>query len=76
MFAPVPIRFSKKCKRCGLRTPRTESDCVHCKGLSDGEVETLLLEKKSQHKSTANIGKLFLYITLLIVIGLLLLSIR
>jgi len=75
MYAPPPIRFSKKCKRCGLRYPRTEKRCVHCTGLSDTEVEALLIEKKKEHKTSAVIGRLFLYITVLIVILIALASI-
>jgi len=68
MFAPPPIRFSNKCKRCGLRYPRKAGKCVHCDGLSDTEMEDMLIQKKHAHVNTANIGNLFLFITLLIVI--------
>jgi len=70
MFVPPPIRFSNKCKRCGLRYPGKEKDCVHCSNLSDIEVKDLLLKKKKEHKASANIGRLFLFITILIVIGI------
>ena len=70
MLVPVPIRFSRKCKRCGLRYPSKENECVHCYDLDDNEVKVLLLQKKKEHKTSANIGKLFLYITFLIVIGI------
>ena len=74
MFAPPPIRFSNKCNRCGLRYPRKAGKCVHCSDLSDVEIEDMLLHKRQAHKNTANIGKLFLYITILIVIGFIILS--
>ena len=69
MLAPPPIRFSKKCSRCGLRHPRKAANCVHCHDLSDAEMEEMLLRKKQAHKNTANIGKLFLYIAALIATG-------
>jgi predicted ATP-dependent serine protease len=69
MFAPPPIRFSKKCKRCGLRYPRKEIQCVHCSTLTDVEVDALLQKKKKEHKTSASIGKLFIYIAILIIIG-------
>ena len=70
MFAPPPIRFSNKCKRCGLRYPRKAGKCVHCYGLSDAQMEAMLLQKRRAHKNTANIGKLFFYIAMLILVGL------
>jgi len=69
MYAIPPIRFSKKCKRCGLRYPRKEMQCVHCANLGDIEVDALLLRKKKEHKTSASIGKLFFYIAILIFIG-------
>jgi len=70
MFAPPPIRFSNKCKRCGLRYPRKAGKCVHCDGLSDTQMEAMLLQKRRAHKNTANIGQLFFYIAMLILVGL------
>ena len=75
MFAPPPIRFSKKCKRCGLRYPRKEVQCVHCSNLTDVEVEKLLQQKKKEHKTSASIGKLFFYIAILLFIGLVVIAI-
>ncbi len=74
MYAPPPIRFSNKCKRCGLRYPRKAAECVHCNNLTDQQMEAMLLEKRRAHKNTANIGKLFLFITALIVAAMLLAS--
>ena len=74
MFAPPPIRFSNKCKRCGLRYPRRAGECVHCKGLSDKEMEEMLANKRRAHVNTAAIGKLFFYIALLILLGFVVLS--
>jgi len=70
MFAPPPIRFSNKCKRCGLRYPRKAGKCVHCDGLTDAQMKAMLLQKRRAHKNTANIGKLFFYIAMLILVGL------
>ncbi len=75
MFAPPPIRFSNKCSRCGLRYPRKAGICIHCNNLSDAEMEEMLLQKRQSHKNTANIGKLFLYITALLVIGFVIMNI-
>ena len=75
MFAPPPIRISKKCKRCGLRYPGKEIQCVHCSNLTDVEVDALLEQKKKEHKTSVNIGKLFFYIAILIFIGFVLISV-
>ena len=75
MFAPPPIRFSNKCSRCGLRYPKKSGKCAHCDDLSDAQMEEMLLQKRQAHKNTANIGKLFLYITALFIIDLVILSI-
>ena len=75
MFAPPPVRFSKKCKRCGLRYPRQEVQCVHCSNLTDVEVEELLQQKKKEHKTSASIGKLFFYIAILLFIGLVIITV-
>jgi hypothetical protein len=74
MYVPPPIRFSDKCKRCGLRYPRKADRCVHCDGLTDEEMEAMLARKKQAHGNTANIGRLFLYIGALLLIGLFILS--
>ena len=47
MLAPPPIRFSKKCKRCGLRYPRKDKQCLHCGNLTDTEIKEMLLQKNN-----------------------------
>lgn len=73
MHFPIRVRFSNKCKRCGLRYPIKANACVHCSHLSDSEMEEMLLDKKNAHENTANIGKLFFYIAILIFIGMVIL---
>ncbi len=74
LYVPSRVRFSNKCKRCGLRYPKAELECPHCKGLNDVQVADLIQRIKAERKAGANLGKLFLYITLLLVIGLLLMK--
>ena len=73
MFIPPPIRLVKKCERCGLQYPRKEVQCTHCNGLTDREVEELKLKYEEEHKGNANLGKLFLYMAILIAIGMVIL---
>lgn len=72
MYVPIRIRFSRKCRRCGLRYPRREKECSHCRALSDNEVADLkrrVLEEQAAH---GRLGGLFLYIAALLVIGIIL----
>ena len=71
MFALPPIRFSSKCKRCGLRYPKKAQECKHCSGLSDAQMDAMLFKKREAHENTANLGRLFLYITVVMFIGFL-----
>lgn len=67
LFLP-PIKFRKKCRRCGLRYPRSEQSCPHCEHLSDDEVEQLKLEFEAEKEGNANLGRLFLYIAALLLL--------
>ena len=66
---------TKKCDRCGLYYPETENKCTHCGELSGDELQLLLERIEEERKSSNNLGKLFFYIAILIVIGMLLLLI-
>lgn len=74
IFIPPPLRLSKKCQRCGLRYPFKSEQCVHCADLSESELEELKIKIKQQHKAHKNLGMLFIYIAVLIFIGMLVLS--
>ena len=71
MQVPIKIKFTRKCKRCGLRYPRGEQACSHCTGLSEGEVQALKEKYENEHAGNANLGRLFLYIAGLMVVGML-----
>jgi len=70
MFAPPPISHSNKCERCGLRYPESEMECTHCKNLTDPEVDELISKSKNELKGNENLGRLLLYITALIIAGM------
>lgn len=74
MQVPIRIRLTRKCKRCGLRYPQKESVCTHCTGLSEQEVHELKARYKNEQKGNANLGRLLLYIAMLIFIGMLIFS--
>ena len=73
-FYIPPIRLSKKCNRCYLRYPRAESECIHCKELTDREVEELLYIKEEEALTNKNIGKLFILFAIVISFGILILN--
>jgi hypothetical protein len=70
LMIPPPIRLTRKCKRCGLRYPAKADHCVHCHDLSDAEVESLKQHHRNQQLSHGNLGQLFLYIAIIVMIGM------
>jgi len=74
MQVPIPIRYSKKCERCGLRYPSDEEHCEHCFNLSDKEVDELKSRIREEQKSNMNLGRLFFYICILFLIGILVMA--
>jgi len=70
MFLPPRIHFVKKCDRCGLSYPRKKMLCTHCNDLTDGEVEQLKQKYVNERGGNANIGKFFIFIAILLVIGI------
>ena len=75
MQVPIRVRFSTKCNRCGKRYPKEERECVHCSDLSDREVEELKLRFQEEHITNTNLGKLFIYISMLLLIFICLITI-
>lgn len=76
MQVPIEIKLTKKCGRCGLRYPNEEINCTHCTGLSDQEVEVLRKRCNDEHPANVNLGRLFLYIAVLILVGMLIASLN
>jgi hypothetical protein len=68
------IRRTLKCARCGLRYPVKDAQCPHCAQLSDREVERLRQRIADEHRGNANLGRLFLYIAVLLLLAILLFS--
>ncbi len=68
MRVPIRIRFTRKCKRCGMRYPENEPVCPHCDGLTDDQVRRIRLRHASYLAGNANLGRLFLYLAGLIIV--------
>ena len=73
LFVPPRIVTTRKCQRCRLHYPSKEKHCPHCSDLSDYEVERLKLRYKEESKGNALIGKIFIFVAILIVIGIVIL---
>ena len=71
MQVPIRIKFTSKCQRCGLRYPRNDTACPHCSGLTDQQVLHFKAKREREHRGNANLGRLFLYIAGLLVVGML-----
>ncbi len=70
MIIPPLFHRVNKCNRCGLLYPKRMTQCSHCKDLTDREVEDLKAQYEEEHKGNANLGRLFIYIAILILLGL------
>ena len=70
---PLPLPPSAPtdaCPRCGLHRPASAPACPHCADLSDMELVRLRERLHEEQRSSANLGKLFLYVAALILAGL------
>ena len=61
-----PFKRRKKCSRCGLLYPKKEKFCPHCNDLDDKQVHELKLKFQEEQKGNENLGKLFLYLAVII----------
>jgi len=73
LFIPPRIVITKKCPRCKLRYRWREKQCTHCSKLSDNEVEKLKSRYAEEHKGNAQLGRWFIFLAVLITMGLALL---
>ena len=73
MFIPPRIVITKKCPRCQLRYRWKEKQCTHCSELTDRETEKLKERYKEEHKGNAQLGRWFLFVAIMLIIGIALL---
>ena len=62
------------CPRCSLKYAKGLEQCPHCSELDSSGLAELKLQIEQAHRSNSRLGKLFIYLALLIVIGLVLLN--
>jgi hypothetical protein len=68
------VKMTIKCARCGLRYPKNETVCTHCSDLSNQEVENLKTRYDNEHYGNARLGRLFISISILLLVGMLMLG--
>ena len=73
MFIPQRVKITKKCKRCKLRYWWKEKQCTHCSELTDYEVEKLKIKYREEQKGNAHLGRWFIFIAIILILGIALL---
>lgn len=63
----------QKCERCSLYYLKTEDTCSHCGNLSEVELQNFLEKVEQEKAAAANLGNLFIYISILILLCMLVL---
>ena len=53
-----------------MRYPEKEAVCPHCDGLTDQQVHKFKLRHSNNLAGNANLGRLFLYVAGLLVVGM------
>ena len=68
---PLPLRKTKRCERCGLRTPKSETACQHCAAISDGKaLDDFIQEWNDNHEGNKSLGLIFFIISLILIGGI------
>jgi hypothetical protein len=71
MRSAVEQKPTKRCDSCGLRYPKEEPACTHCKDITTvSELLAFKREIESKHIAGSNLGKRFIVVGL--VLGLIL----
>ena len=78
MHSPFYIRHNidptKKCERCELHYSIDKENCPYCKDLNDKQVVLLKMKTRKQQKGNAKLGRLFMYVSILLAILMLALN--
>ena len=64
----------RSCPRCSLKYDKTLAQCPYCSELDSNGLAELKLQLEQNQRANSRLGKLFVYLALLIVIGLILLN--
>lgn len=59
-----------------MRYPKKDGICPHCNGLTDDQVTELKAKYEAEQVGDVNLGRLFLYIAALLIVGMLIFLIK
>lgn len=72
----VKHKNQRRCPRCSLKYDKTLAQCPHCHDLDSQGLAELKWRLEQNQRANLRLGKLFIYLALLLVIGLVLLNTR
>ena len=64
----------QRCPRCSLKYDKALDECPHCGNLDSNGLAELKIQIEQNQRANTRLGKLFVYLALLIVIGLIILN--
>lgn len=67
-------KHRQTCPRCSLKYDKAQDQCPHCGALDSNGLAELKLQIEQSQQANTRLGKLFIYLALLILIGLVLLN--
>lgn len=70
------LKNRQTCPRCSLKYDRTLPACPHCGDLDSAGLADLKLRIELDQRANTRLGRLFVYLAIVIVIGLILLNSR
>ena len=68
------LKHRQRCPRCSLKYDKSLAQCPHCSELDSNGLAELKLQIEQNQQANTRLGKLFVYLALFIVIGLVLLN--
>lgn len=74
MRFPIRVQLTRRCQRCGLRYPREQMNCPHCRGLTDEQVLKIRARHRRELMGNDQLGRLLFYIAGLLVVLLVIFS--
>lgn len=70
------LKNRQRCPRCSLRYDKSLAKCPHCSDLDSNGLAELKWQIEHNRQANSRLGKLFVYLALVIILGLVLLNSR
>ena len=68
MRDPTMILLNRRCQRCGMRYPRSKTNCPHCQGLTDEQVLRIRARHRGELAEREQLGRLLFYVVGLLIV--------